>query len=221
MSIMNYVKMTAKEKADRLAFKCKHGHNGFSHPKCYDTDNKVVERVGFLDIEASNLKANFGIMLSYSILADDGELLTGLMSTADVKDGTLDKRILKLCVLDMLKFDRLVTHYGTYYDIPYLRTRCLMQKVKFPKHGLIKLSDTWKMAKNCLAISSNRQDVIAECLRGKTVKSRIHGAAWIKAVGGDAKSLRYILDHNVRDVYDLRDNYLALLPFVKLTSTSI
>ena len=107
-------------------------------------------------------------------------------------------------------------------DMPYLRTRALKHGLVFPKHGEIYFSDTYPMAKNYLRLHSNRQDCISEALRGVTIKTRMSPDTWINAVIGFKKeSLKYILDHNIKDTYECEANFHALLPFCKLTKTSI
>lgn len=203
-------------------WKCKHGHTGVAHYNCYLRETQTPERVGFLDIEASNLKANFGIMLSYCIKpAGSKKILYGVVKKKDLVAGVEDKHLIKQCIADILKFDRIVTHYGTYYDLPFIRTRALMHGIPFPNYGDLVHTDAWKMAKKALCVHSNRQAVIAEALQGKTIKTRIKFKYWIHALQGDTKALQYILDHNKKDVIDLEKNYLALLPYVSRPNTSI
>lgn len=204
----------------------KHGHRYISHFNCFLKDQKIKERIGYLDIEASNLKANFGIVLSWAI--KDGQSDWVYYDHLTLKDVTKypeseDKRILETCAETMREFDRIVTHYGGdfQYDLPYLRTRSIMMGVSFPKPGEIYHADTFAIAKRKLSLSSRRQDIIAEALFRKSLKSRINSAAWRGAVRGDASCIREVLDHNVRDVLELEANFLAMVPFVKLTKKSI
>jgi len=200
---------------------CKHGHRYLDHYNCYEKESPPLEKVGFLDIEASNLKANFGILLSYCIKpAGSDDILCDLITKDDL-DTVLDKRIVSSCIKNMRKFDRLVGHYSTRYDIPFLRTRAADHRLNFPTYGEIKHSDTYYMAKSKLCLSSNRQDVIAEILQHKNIKSRIDPNHWIKALRGDEDALAYILDHNKRDVVQLEKNYNRLIPYVKNIGKSI
>jgi len=214
--------MTKKEILKLFRGRCVHGHRYLNHYNCYLREKKKPERVGFLDIEASNLKANFGIMLSYCIKpAGSKKILCGVVSARDLKKGIEDRNLVRKCIADLQKFDRIITHYGTYYDIPFVRTRALMQKIPFPRYGEILHTDCWKMARKALCIHSNRQDTIAEALQGKTLKTRIKNKYWIHGLQGDTKSLQYILNHNKKDVVDLEKNYNSLLPFVRKYQSSI
>ena len=182
---------------------------------------QVPERVGFLDIETSNLKANFGIVLCWCILDDEGNLYEDWMTKKDVISGDEDSRVVETCIETMLLFDRVVGHYSTYFDIPFLRTRALIHGLDFPKTGELYHTDTWKMARKSLCLHSNRQAVVAESLYGSTVKTRISHPDWRKAMLGNAESMAEVLDHCEADVEDLKKNYDTLLPFCKPVRSSI
>lgn len=44
---------------------------------------------------------------------------------------------------------------------------------------------------------------------------------WIDATYGDPEALKYVLDHNVRDVFILEELHNRLYPFSKWSRTSI
>ena len=77
------------------------------------------------------------------------------------------------------------------------------------------------MSKKCLALHSNRQNVISESLFGKTVKTRISHPAWRKATLGDVEAVKEVVDHCEFDIVDLVKNYKALLPYYKEVKSSI
>jgi len=162
--------MTKKEILKLFKWKCSHGHSGLAHYNCYRREKDKPEKVGYLDIETSSLKANFGIMISYCIKPQGSrKILKGLITAKDMANGNMDKRIVAQCIDDMRKFDRIVGHYSSRFDIPFIRTRAIIHKLKFPVYGEIVQTDTWRMARNLLALSSNRQDVVAEAILGNTV----------------------------------------------------
>lgn len=207
--------------------KCRHGHTYLEHYACFLKERPDMwhERIGFLDIEASNLSADFGIMLSYCILDNDtDEILYGVINKEDVekfKPDQTDKRIVKQLIKDLMKFDRIVTHYGRKFDIPYIRSRALMMKIDFPGFGSIVNDDTWLMARGKLKLTSNRLDTVERALFGKTLKNRIKSQYWIAGNRGDEKALEYILDHNKRDVKSLKKIWLKLKDFVGVRNCSI
>lgn len=201
--------------------RCSHRHRYTAHFGCFIKDYDISEKVCFLDIETSNLKANFGIVLCWCILDEQGNLYEDWMTKEDVVNDIEDKRVIETCIDTILKFDRVVGHYSTYFDIPFLRTRALIQGVKFPPTGTLYHTDTWKMAKKSLCLHSNRQAVVAESLYGSTVKTRISHPDWRKAMLGNAAAMAEVVDHCEKDVIDLKKNYETLLPFVRITKSSI
>lgn len=223
----NLNRMTGNELRWLINHRCQaHGHRYTSHFNCFLKEQRVEERIGYLDIEASNLKANFGIVLSWAI--KDGQsdyVYYDHLTNRDVTKfpESEDRRILETCVNTMRQFDRIVTHYGGdfQYDLPYLRTRSMMMGVSFLKHGEVYHADTFSISKKKLSLSSRRQDIIAEALFKSSLKSRIDTAAWRGAIRGNTKCVKEVLDHNFRDVLELERNFLAMKPFIKLTRKSL
>jgi len=201
--------------------RCKHGHSYLEHYNCWKLEKKNPEKIGFLDIEASNLKANFGIMLSYCIKEADGSKIWFDTITKKDAETDLDKRIVKHCIEDMKRFDRVIGHYSTKYDIPFIRTRALIHRLEFPEFGELNHTDVYYMAKRLLCLHSNRQNVIAEAIQGEDIKTSIAPIYWIKALQGDQKSIDYILDHNKKDVLQLEGNYNILEKYTKNLKKSI
>ena len=205
---------------------CKHGHRYLEHYNCYLQEHpEVIEKVGFLDIECSNLDANWGVMLSYCIKVKGGEgILKGVIDKKDIKkypaDQT-DKRIVTELIKDMMKFDRVVTHYGRRFDLPYIRTRALIMDIPFPHFGSIQNDDTWVIARRKLRLNSNRLETIERALCGEALKTHLTAKYWIAGARGDKKALDYILDHNIKDVLALEKIWYKLRDFVSKTNCSI
>lgn len=222
---VNRPQFTKREMQDRFNFHCKHRHNGWVHPACYEKEKGVAERVGMLDIETSNLKADFGVILSWCFKTlGDKKISWGLISKKDVSDGIYDKRIVEEFIGTIWNYDRIVTHYGTRFDVPFLRTRAIRWRVdgNFPKYGEMYHSDVWQMSRSKLCISRNRQDTISRAIKTPDIKTRIHPDIWLKVqMTQDTESLKYILDHNKKDVRQLEANFKKLEPYVRLGRTSI
>jgi len=204
-----------------LTNKCKHRHNYVRHFNCFIKEFGIKERVGWLDIETSNLKANFGIVLCWCILAEDDTLYQDWLTKKDVLSGDEDKRVISTCIDTMRSFDRVCGHYSTYFDIPFLRSRAIIHGLDFPKHGELYHTDVWRMAKKSLCLHSNRQDVVAESLQGKTIKTRISHPAWRQAMMGNEDAVMEVVEHCNCDVQDLKKNYNSLLPYCKILKSSI
>jgi len=124
-----------------------------------------------------------------------------------------DRRIVETLVDHFWKYDRLVTHYGCKFDIPFIRTRALIHNILFPEYGYIWHTDVWRIARNKLRLNSNRQGSVARAIQGLQVQ--FGGARERK------EALDYVLQHNEYDVKQGEKNYLLLLPFIRETKTSI
>ncbi len=200
--------------------RCKHGHTYLEHYGCYKEEVEP-EKIGFFDIEASDLKANFGIMLSYCIKdANSDKIWYDTINKKDL-DADMDKRLVKHCIEDMKRFDRVIGHYSTKYDIPFVRTRALVWNLNFPEFGQLNHTDVYYMAKRLLCLHSNRQNVIAEAIQGEDIKTRITPYYWIRALQGRQDAIDYILDHNMKDVLQLEGNYNKLVAYTRRTKKSI
>jgi len=201
--------------------RCKHGHRYLAHYNCYLAEVKHKEIIGFLDIETTHLDANFGVILSWCIKIGK-KIHSDCITKKDLADPKiLDKKVVQSCVATMMQCNKIVTHYGSRFDIPYIRTRALSHRVYFPTYGELQQEDTWAMAKNSLKLSSNRQDAVAEILNGHSIKTRFNRKYWMLAMMGDEKSIEYIFEHNKKDVIELEKNYYRLQPYVRKTNRSI
>lgn len=212
-----------KKKIVQLAkWRCEHGETGLSHYNCYLRSNPDKEHLGFIDIESTNLAADFGIILCYCIAdADSDTIYHRVITKGDLKD-CLDKRVVEQCLKDMRKFDRLVGFYSTKFDIPFIRTRAVALGIEdFPEYGEIIHNDLYYAVRNKFRLSSNRLENACRILLGNTEKTRIESKYWIKALQGDVDSLAYILDHCKKDVTDLKKLYNKLIPYRKITDTSL
>jgi hypothetical protein len=218
--------MLKAEIIDRFNYCCKHGKNGWEHPACYEKDRVVPEKIGCIDIETSNLHADFGIILSWCIkTVGEDVIYYDALTTDDVKTNVFDKRIVETLVATMRQYDRLVGQFSTYFDLPFIRTRALHWDLDFPKYKEICHTDVWAIAKKKLRLHSNRQGSISETILHEDIKTRIHPDVWVKIQFGSDKARRsaiaYILDHNEKDVLQLEGNYLKLRPYVHETKRSI
>lgn len=225
-----------EEIIERKAFKCEaHGHNGINHPACFNRENEIEEKKVCLDIEAGNLHADFGIMLSWALkTSGKDEVVYDHMTKEDLESGTYDARLMESLIEHLWNHDRVITHYGSAYrfDLPFVRARylwLLSRKMyhgeRMPGYGEMYETDTYTMSKKLLAISSRRQNVVANQIQGIDVKTPIDRDQWLAIQYGNTKqrkeAIDYIVEHNLRDVEQLDANYLLMLPFVRENKTSI
>lgn len=198
-----------------------HGKPYIEHYECYLSEVKPPEKIGFLDIEASNLSANFGVMFAYCIKPNwTNEIIYGITEPKTFKKD-LDKSVTEKCIGDMLHFDRIVTYYGTRYDIPFIRTRALYHKLSFPEYGSILHTDLYYIVRNKLRLNSNRLEVACRTVFGKSQKTHIENEYWIRALMNDKESLDYILDHCKKDVLETERLFDEMVKFTKVTDRSI
>lgn len=172
--------------------------------------------LGF-DIEASNLSANFGILLTFgSKVVGKGK--PEVLNILDYmgKDGDLikaEKKLLKDVSKRMLDADVWLGHYSQRYDLPFLNSRLLYHRLPVLPANAPHL-DTWKIARNRLKLSSNRLNTISEFLNTLDEKNKIKPEEWIRAMCGHRPSMNYIVEHNRRDVLVLEEVYELLKPLV-------
>jgi len=210
----------------------KHNTAYLHHPNCYEREypnTKFSEKLGFLDIEATNLKANFGVVICWCIKPSKAKKIIERCVTTEEMRGnggqkaTRDRGAMEEMGIAMRKFDRLVVHYGTdrKFDFPFLRSRALRMGVDFPKYKEIWATDTWNIARRKLCLSSNRLATIADFLHIGMKKTPITSDHWLDALSGNKESLDYILDHCRRDVLILEKVYNKIWEYAPRSKTSI
>jgi len=112
---------------------CKHRMPYTQHPACFIRE--ILEggrkrKIGILDIEFDNFKADAGIILTYAIkVLNSKKIYTGRIYKKDMLNYDFDKRIIKKLLKDINRFDELITFFGTRCDIPYIRTKAVDYKV--------------------------------------------------------------------------------------------
>ena len=173
---------------------------------------KKIKKIGFLDIESKtdSFKASSGYMISWVLKVVDLEtkseidysmILKGEQNPIKSPKMDYDRDLLPELVRTMKECDLIVTHYGTWFDIPFIRTRCQMLKIPFIQHSdKIRFADTWKMARLAGSYKSNGLDFVSRALGVSKTKTRVDYSEWSKAVWGDRKALQYVMKHNIIDV---------------------
>jgi uncharacterized protein YprB with RNaseH-like and TPR domain len=181
----------------------------------------LTERLGFIDIESSQLNASFGIILSVCILDDKKSLYKRVISPEELRKGIFDRVLCAELCKEMRKYDRLIGYYSERFDMPFIRTRCLYHKLDMPLFKEIKHTDLWKIVRNKLKIHSNRLGAVAPFFGIKAKDHPLTPAVWIKALSGDKEALDFICLHNIEDVHTTRELYYLLEGQHKLEARSI
>ena len=195
-------------------FECKECGKKF-HPPLADQPLNRIQ--GYLDIEASQLNASFGHMLTWALKLRGGEILSDFIK---IRSLTEEKRIVKSLIRAMGKVDEVVTYYGTRFDLPFIRTRALYHGLIFPEYMAASHLDLYYVARSRLRMHSNRLGTVADFLGAKG-KTNLKPEVWVAASFGDKKAIRYILNHNIADVTILEKVHEKLEPFMRGVQRSI
>ncbi len=207
--------MTIQDLKDRAAFLA-----GLGQKSRWVEDEAY--RVGHLDIEVYNLDANFGTMLSWSILDDATEEIFSDWIKRDeaIDRKRRDKRLVQSLVDKMAEFDGFITYFGTGFDNPYIRTKALMWDIPFYHYGEKMHYDLFYTVKSKLSLHSKGLAAATEAVLGVTEKTRISNVVWLDANLGYQDALAEVVDHCERDVRDTRRLYYRLRDFVQINKKS-
>lgn len=200
---------------------CEHGHNFLEHPKCF---KKLIpeEKVGFLDIESSNLNADFGFIISYAIKDyDSGKIIGRVLTPGEILSKTKDKKLMQECSDNIRKFDRVITYYGARFDIPFIRTRSVKWGVDFPLWKAVSHTDAYFIVRNRFHLSRNRLETACRFFKIEAKTHPMLPDQWQDALSGDKKALKYIWDHNCEDCDSLMELWEKINEFSQLTKTSM
>lgn len=203
--------LPAEDLKKRLKWKCPlagHSkHDGVSHSSCYQKLHTVDfgERIGFLDIETTDLNADYGIITCYclkdsrspkiyeaTITLDDIHKYSSKKRDVEPKE---DTRIIHQLVEDLKNFDRLVLHYGCGFDLPFIRTRAVICGVDYPTFGVYVMSDTWVMLKKKFKLSRNSLENGCRKLVGTTLKDHLSMSIKHGALRGEKWAIDCMLVH--------------------------
>ncbi len=150
-------------------------------------------RIAFWDIESSNLKADFAVLLCAGI-KEAGKEAT-MISKGRV--GVNDKQLVKAVKDELEKYDILISYYGLGFDLKFLNSRLLYwgYPTLAPKFHI----DAYRIARQLFNLSNRRLATISRFLKIEG-KGYVEGELWMKAaLEGDKKALRAIVQHCSQD----------------------
>lgn len=174
-----------------------------------------------LDIETTNLSADLGVVLcvSYMSSRDEGEVVTlrnDVINPKDWKAGRRgnDRELVKRANEVIRNHDIIAAHYGMRFDLPFLRTRGMMQGLAvLPEKVVI---DPWAVARRKFKFQRNRLDGIAKALGAPDRKTPLDLQVWRAAMlDGDKASMDLIVEHCEADVRVLAFVLDQVKPFVR------
>ncbi len=224
----NIKALSKTELNQRLKFRCKkHSHDGIIHHCCYDREKHIIERIGFLDIETTDLTAPWGFVICY-VLGDKKDNLTKRTITLqDLYNAEFDKNLVSQFCKDIKSYDRIIGHYlgDRKFDIPMLRSRAELWHLPFPQYKFHSITDTHTILKNKFRLKSNSLRSGCEFFGIKAKQHNIKTKYWNYPMTGNPKLMQeacdYILLHCEEDVISTIQLYKRISPYIKLTQTSI
>lgn len=220
--LYNTLKDLKKAEILRMArFTCEHGHSGVSHPECYKKALKIENRIGILDIECSGLKANFAKILSYCIKDYHGNILGRALTKEECLGKVKDQKLIEELIVDMKKFDRIVTFYGTKFDLPFIRTRAVHFDIEFPSFGELRHTDLYFIIKHKFKLHSSRLQSACDFFNIPSKEHKLDSKNWENALCGEKEALKYVLEHNKEDVISTEMLFDKVINFTKIKDTSI
>jgi DNA polymerase elongation subunit (family B) len=90
--------------------------------------------------------------------------------------------------------------HNTGFDIPYIRTRAVIQGIDFPPYGQPYHFDLYYTVRNKFALSRNGLGRAVEVLVQEDSKTHCGYETWARAKYGDPVALDEILEYNIQDV---------------------
>jgi uncharacterized protein YprB with RNaseH-like and TPR domain len=212
-----------KEKEIFFTGRCRHRHLYCEHPSCFrkeilEKNGQLVE--GYLDIETTGFEANYHHILTYVIkVRGKKKYYTASITKEDLDSGEFDKRVCEQLIKDLSQFDIIYTYYGTGFDIPFMRSRCMYWGLTFPEFGTLQHKDLYYVVRRLFKLNRKSLEVVTRFL-GIEGKNHVLGNEWMLARIGNKKGLKYVMEHNIIDcdilekLHDRLEN-----SFKKTTST--
>ena len=210
----------------RKAFKCKHGHDGHSHKNCYNMNRGVKHRVGFFDIESSDLIADWGFAYCYCLLSlnKDKMIKRRITGTEVLNYKARDKSLIKQFIKDVKSFEALVVYYGKdtggkyqRHDIPFMRTRAEFWNIKnFPKEKELIIIDLYDVVKAKFKLKRNSLDHFCKFKKIPCKQTPLDWEVWQRARDGHEPSLKYVLKHCTEDVVATKKAFKVAYPYKRV-----
>jgi uncharacterized protein YprB with RNaseH-like and TPR domain len=204
--------------------RCKaHGHTYAEHYNCFLKENPDSKRYGFFDIETSDFKADWGIMLSYCFIDRKGKVYEDRIQFKDMHNPKIiDKKVVQSCVDALSNFDIVIGYYSSRFDLQFIRTRAVTLGVPFPFYDEIHQRDVYYMIRNRFALTRNSLDNACKSLLGSSKKTPLERSVWRAAtLCDDEKAMNYIVEHCRSDVKEVARLYDKVCDYSKPLDKSI
>ena len=206
--------------------KCKAHNNSYaSHYACFlkekPLDSPFQERIGIFDIETTGLKANWSHLLAWCVKGQGQDIIHyDLIRKKEVRNKN-DKRLIGSAIEEIKKYDRVITWYGSRFDLPYLRSRAIHWEIDFPSYRELLHTDLYYVARNKLALHSNRLGSVCQFFGIEAKNHPMTPELWVRAGAGNKEALEEILTHCKEDVASTDKCYEMLSKYSAATKRSI
>ena len=204
---------------------CRHHHTYLSHYSCFLSEKPdtapMQEKIGIFDIETTGLPANWSIMACWCIFDHDTEKITwDIAKSKEMRDRS-DKRLIKSAAEELKKYDRIITWYGSRFDIPYVRTKALYHKLDFPAYKDLYHTDLLYVSRQKLRLSSNRLGNVCEYFKIPAKGHKMTPELNNDLQAGKQYALDDVLEHCKEDVWSTNEVFKKLLRHMLISKRSI
>lgn len=168
------------------------------------------------DIESTSLNADFGTILciGWKWLGGKRVYVADIHEHGNAAEPWDDSGLVEFFVNEVYdKADYTVAHYGQRFDLPMIVTKCVKYGIPVPAPKV--LVDTWRISRDNLKLHNNRLDSIAKYFVTLDQKTGIMPDEWRRAMCGDRKALRYVVDHCRADILVLDEVFKRLRPLAR------
>lgn len=184
-------------------------------PEFLDDDlipTRKYREVG-LDLETTNLRANFGHILCACVKPVGQPVITLRLDDFKKREPWDDTPlVMELC--DLL--NECAKVYGWYsgkFDIKFLRTRKVLNRIVEPV--TFAHADLILTARRRLLFHNNRLDTWNKSFSPRTIqKTDIEWEMWRRAAFGDKRAMNKVVEHCERDVESMEYSFLQLDPYI-------
>lgn len=171
-------------------------------------------RLLVFDIEATNLKADFGFVLcvSWKYVGENKVNTLRIDKSPNYRQDPInDSWILEKFAKVYNDADVVIGHYTWKFDRKFINARLM-------RYGLAPLVqtafvDTWRTSHDHLALSSNRLASIVSFF-GLPEKTPLRGDTWLRAMCGHKPSISKVVEHCEADILATEAAYLKLRPLM-------
>jgi uncharacterized protein YprB with RNaseH-like and TPR domain len=191
----------------------------------------VKEKIGIFDIETTGLQANWSVMVSWCMLDHDtGDIAEDLIKRSEIRNRT-DRRVIKSAIAEIKKYDRIITWYGSRFDVPYVRTKALYHKGReknkestafnFPAFRDLYHTDLLYLSRSKLKLHSNRLESVCQYFG---IPAKIHKMT--PELNNDLQAGREhalidVLEHCREDVWSTNEVFKMFMEHTMLHKRSI